>query len=759
MTLQTEKRKQPEISVIVPVYNVAPYLAACLDSILAQTFRDFELILVEDGSTDGSREIAEEYEAKDARVRLVEHRWNHGTSAARNLAMELSRGKYVAFVDSDDILSPEYLSYFYQAAEQTGTDVAQAGFHEFSRTPGDGDVVRWTEQPGFIPAKLQVRMNFFLPLRVHIAPWSKLFRKDFLDRHHLAFPTTPVANDVCFHYQCLLTAERYLVLPPGDLYNYRVERAGSLQSVEGLRRAERYAVSMARSLEAFMAWAQQEEALSAEETRQELCYLLYLFYLDNFRNIATECGDADAVSAHCKAALAEEPQQVLGVMRKIHQERRQAPAPALQVAVAGTGYVGIVTAACLAEHGCSVTCVDVDPQKINQLAREGTSSIYEKDLDALLQKNRARLAYTTDAGAAYRAADIIFICVGTPENRDGSADLRYVFAAARQVAETAQNECVLVVKSTVPIGTNERVEKLIRKHRAAGAPSIHVASNPEFLSQGTAVHDTLHASRIVIGVEDDFAREKLLTLYRDFPVPKLITNRRSAEMIKYASNDFLALKISYINEIANLCEEVGADVEAVAKGMGYDERIGSRFLKAGIGYGGSCFPKDTKALHWFSSYHEHEMKTVKAAIEVNDHQKLRLLRKAQKYYEELEGLTVAVLGLTFKPGTDDLREAPSLANVPLLLEEGAVVKVYDPVGMERFHAYFPTQVQYCDTIDMALQDADLCLIMTDWPQIQSYDPVGFRTHMKHAIVLDGRNCYALEDMKRAGITYESIGRQ
>ena len=360
----------------------------------------------------------------------------------------------------------------------------------------------------------------------------------------------------------------------------------------------------------------------------------------------------------------------------------------MKIAIAGTGYVGFVTAVCLAEHGHNVTCVDVDKQKIDSLNRYGKALIYEKDLDALMEKNKERLTYTTDYASAYKDAEIIFIGVGTPEKRDGSANLHYVYAVAMQIAKSAQRECVVVVKSTVPIGTNERIEKIIKDNRPKGGSTLHVASNPEFLAQGTAVHDILHASRIVIGVEDDYAREKLTELYKTFDSPKLITNRRSAEMIKYASNDFLALKISYINEIANLCEEIGADIEDVAQGMGYDSRIGSKFLEAGIGYGGSCFPKDTKALHWLSDYHEQEMKTVKAAIEVNDHQKLKLIRKAHKYYPDLEGVTVAVLGLTFKPGTADLREAPSLVNIPLLLEDGAIVKVYDPVGMEKFKEYF-----------------------------------------------------------------------
>ena len=431
----------------------------------------------------------------------------------------------------------------------------------------------------------------------------------------------------------------------------------------------------------------------------------------------------------------------------------------MKIAIAGTGYVGFVTAVCLAEHGHDVTCVDVDKKKIDSLNRYGKALIYEKDLDALMEKNKERLSYTTDYASAYKDAEIIFIGVGTPEKRDGSANLNYVYAVAMQIAETAEKECVVVVKSTVPIGTNERIEKLIRDNRPEGAVPLHVASNPEFLAQGTAVHDTLHASRIVIGVEDDYAKEKLTELYKTFDAPKLITNRRSAEMIKYASNDFLALKISYINEIANLCEEIGADIEDVAQGMGYDSRIGSKFLKAGIGYGGSCFPKDTKALHWLSDYHEQELKTVKAAIEVNDHQKLKLIRKAHKYYEDLEGVTVAVLGLTFKPGTDDLREAPSLTNIPMLLEEGAIVKVYDPIGMERFKEHYPTQVKYCTSVDKALEGADLCFIFTDWPQIKEYPLEGFKNMMNRAVVLDGRNCYAIDEAEAAGLTYESIGRR
>ena len=247
-------------------------------------------------------------------------------------------------------------------------------------------------------------------------------------------------------------------------------------------------------------------------------------------------------------------------------------------------------------------------------------------------------------------------------------------------------------------------------------------------------------------------------MYQGFDAPLVVTNRRSAEMIKYASNDFLALKISYINEIANLCELVGADIEDVAAGMGYDERIGSRFLHAGIGYGGSCFPKDTKALHWLANFHDYEMKTVKAAIEVNDHQKLRLIKKSRKYYRELKGLTVAVLGLTFKPGTDDLREAPSLVNIPILQDEECRIQAWDPVGMEKFRALYPDGIAYCDSPEAALAGADLCLIFTEWPQVKALAPEAFRRQMRRAIVLDGRNCYNPEAFAGSGVVYDSVGR-
>lgn len=419
--------------------------------------------------------------------------------------------------------------------------------------------------------------------------------------------------------------------------------------------------------------------------------------------------------------------------------------------------MGLVTGVALANAGHDVTCVDVDEQKI-EVMRKGISPIYEPGLEELMAENMCRLTFTTDYQSAYEDAEVIYVGVGTPEKKDGSANLSYVNQVVDQIAGSVKRDCVVVIKSTVPIGTNDKLEKRILDNLAADV-WVEVASNPEFLSQGTAVKDTLHAARIVIGVESERARDIMMKVYENFHQPFVITDRRSAEMIKYASNDFLALKISYINEIANLCEMLGANIEDVAEGMGYDTRIGDKFLKAGIGYGGSCFPKDTKALHWVSNYYEKEMKTVKAAIEVNDSQKLRLIKKSKKYYDSMEGLKVAVLGLTFKPDTDDLREAPSLVNIPIILDEGAEVYAWDPIGVKNYKKFYPDEIVYCDTPEDALKDADICFIFTEWKEIKKLDVKKYKELMRKPIVLDGRNCYTLEQFQKTGIIYDSIGRK
>ncbi len=440
----------------------------------------------------------------------------------------------------------------------------------------------------------------------------------------------------------------------------------------------------------------------------------------------------------------------------------------MKIAVAGTGYVGLVTGVALAHIGHNVTCLDISEDKI-KLLNQGKSPIYEESLEELMQKNKERLTYTTNYKMAYKNAEVVIIGVGTPERADGSANLDYVYGVCKQIADSLINDCVVVVKSTVPIGTNDEVEKFLKQNVKKGI-KIDVVSNPEFLAQGTAVKDTLYASRIVVGAEAEWAKNIICKMYEPltkepYNVPILTTNRRSAEMIKYASNDFLALKISYINEIANLCENLGANIEDVTKGMGYDTRIGNKFLNAGIGYGGSCFPKDTKALHWLSVTEGVELKTIKACIEVNKNQKLRLYHKLKEDLPELLNKKIAVLGLTFKPGTDDLREAPSIDNIELLLDAGADIKAFDPIGIENFKkkiAYklendgIEGKITYYNSIDDAIKDTEAALIMTEWPIIKEYNINNYKKLMKVPRVYDGRNCYSLDKTK--DIIYKSIGR-
>lgn len=436
----------------------------------------------------------------------------------------------------------------------------------------------------------------------------------------------------------------------------------------------------------------------------------------------------------------------------------------MKITVAGTGYVGLVTGVCLAEVGHEVICVDVDEKKV-KLMESGVSPIYEEGLEELMKKNFAagRIHYTTDYKNAYKDAEAIFIGVGTPEMPDGSANLSYIATVSRQIAESVERDCLVVVKSTVPVGTNDKVEQFIKDFLVHDV-KVEVASNPEFLAQGTAVHDTLHAARFIIGTESKEAEAKLTEIYKPFGLPIVSVNRRSAEMIKYACNDFLALKISYMNDIANLCELVGADIQDVAKGMSYDARIGANFLNAGIGYGGSCFPKDTKALKYLASKNGYTLRTVEAAVEVNTRQKTRLFEKASERMITFAGLKIAALGLAFKPGTDDLREAPSIDNIQLLLEQGAEIIAFDPVAAPNFKKRFPEgiigkgSITYVNSAEEALKDANICFVFTEWKEIRELKPAVFKENMKTPLVYDGRNVYSVSEMKDAGVEYYSIGR-
>lgn len=431
----------------------------------------------------------------------------------------------------------------------------------------------------------------------------------------------------------------------------------------------------------------------------------------------------------------------------------------MKVAVAGTGYVGLVTGVVLAHIGHDVTCVDRIEDKI-KLMQQDICTIYEQDLERLMKENKNRLNYTTDYQKAYRDADVIFIGVGTPEREDGSANLDYIYDVAEEIASSINKDMVVVIKSTVPVGTNDSIEEFFKDKTTY---KVSVVSNPEFLSQGTAVKDSLKASRIIVGVEDDYSKEMMRALYQaliDEGIPYLEMDRRSAEMVKYASNDFLALKISYINEIANFCEKVGANIYDVTNGMSYDSRIGNQFMNAGIGYGGSCFPKDTKALHFLSLSIDSELKTIKASIEVNKSQRLKLFSKVKDFYgsHNLKNMHIALLGATFKPGTDDLREAPSVDNIKAFLDYGTKISIYDPVGLNNLKNIFGDKIEYIDSIDECIKDKDLVLIMTEWDEIKGYDLSNYSNLMHNAVVYDGRNCYDLDEVRKHKMRYVSIGR-
>jgi UDPglucose 6-dehydrogenase len=427
----------------------------------------------------------------------------------------------------------------------------------------------------------------------------------------------------------------------------------------------------------------------------------------------------------------------------------------------GTGYVGLVSGACFADFGHHVVCVDKDADKIAAL-RSGEIPIYEPGLDELVEANveAGRLQFTEDLAGPVSTADAVFIAVGTPSRRgDGHADLSYVYAAAREIAAALRDFTVVVTKSTVPVGTGDEVERLI--HEANPAANVVVASNPEFLREGAAIRDFKFPDRIVVGTNDERARKVLGDIYRPLSLnqaPIMYTARRTAEMIKYAANAFLATKITFINEIADLSEKVGADVQEVARGIGLDNRIGTKFLHAGPGFGGSCFPKDTRALLKIALDHDIQLRIVDAVLAVNENRKRAMARKvAAALGGQLRGKTVAVLGLTFKPDTDDMREAPSIPLVTGLLDLGAQVRAFDPAGMDQARPEMP-EIEYCADPYACARDADALVIVTEWVQFRALDLDRLKREMRQPIMVDLRNIYRRDDMEARGFIYESIGR-
>jgi len=433
----------------------------------------------------------------------------------------------------------------------------------------------------------------------------------------------------------------------------------------------------------------------------------------------------------------------------------------MKIAVVGTGYVGLVTGTCFAETGNTVTCIDIDERKVESL-NNGKITIYEPGLEALFERNikHNRLHFTTDLKEGIEGAKIIFLALPTPPGEDGSADLQYVLKVAEDLGPILKDYTVIVDKSTVPVGTADKVRAKIAENAKV---EFDVVSNPEFLREGVAVDDFMKPDRVVVGTESEKAKKLMESLYAPLVRqgnPVIFMDEKSAELTKYAANSFLATKITFMNEIANMCELLGADVDAVRKGVGTDSRIGKRFLFAGIGYGGSCFPKDVQALAKSAQGVNYNFDILKSVMSVNENQKTKLIARIKEYFNnDLKGKTIALWGLSFKPYTDDIREAPALYNIDLLLEAGASVKAYDPEAMENVKGVIGDKITYCDDAYDAIEGADALLIATEWPVFRTPDFDQLAAKLKNKVIFDGRNLYSLDNMEEMGFTYYSIGRR
>ncbi len=432
----------------------------------------------------------------------------------------------------------------------------------------------------------------------------------------------------------------------------------------------------------------------------------------------------------------------------------------MRIVMVGAGYVGLVSGACFSDFGHDVVCVDKDPSKIDAL-KSGKIPIFEPGLAEIVARNatQKRLSFTTSLEEAMQGAEAIFIAVGTPSRRgDGYADLQYVFEAARGIAQYIKNFTVVAMKSTVPVGTGDEVERLIRE--AAPKADFAVVSNPEFLREGAAINDFKRPDRIVVGCEDERARRIMAEIYRPLHLnqgPLLFTSRCTSELIKYAANAYLAMKITFINEIADLCEAVDADVQEVARGIGLDQRIGGKFLHAGPGFGGSCFPKDTRALMKKAQDSQAPLRLVETTVEVNETRKIRMAEKIERLFGDLQDKRIAILGLTFKPNTDDMREAPSLAIIPVLMKKGAHILAYDPEGMEQAKPLLPG-VEFSPDPYECVSGADGLVILTEWDEFRALDLVRVKSLMRRPYVADLRNIYRSEEMRSLGFNYGSVGR-
>jgi UDPglucose 6-dehydrogenase len=427
----------------------------------------------------------------------------------------------------------------------------------------------------------------------------------------------------------------------------------------------------------------------------------------------------------------------------------------MNVGIIGCGYVGLTTGVCLAELGHNVVCVDNDEEKIKKLL-SGVIPIFEPGIEKLIKKNRRRIKFSTNIKDAVLDNEIIFIAVGTPSNPDGSPDLSYVENVSREIAKYLEKYKVIVEKSTVPVETAQWVKKTIEKYKKNNV-KFDVVSNPEFLREGSAINDFLYPDRIVIGVETEKAKRLMLKLYQKIKSPKIVVDTKSAELIKHASNSFLATKISFINAVANICELTGADVEKVALGMGLDKRIGKSFLKAGVGYGGSCFPKDIDAFIWISEKLGYDFSLLKEVKKINERQRELFVKKIEDALWILKDKKIGILGLSFKPNTDDIREAPSIYIIKMLKQKGAKIKAYDPKAMKKMEQIFP-DIEYCENPYEVVKNSDCLVILTEWDEFKKLDLKKVKRLLNQPIIIDGRNIFEPKKMEKLGFIYKSIGR-
>lgn len=427
----------------------------------------------------------------------------------------------------------------------------------------------------------------------------------------------------------------------------------------------------------------------------------------------------------------------------------------MKVGVVGCGYVGLTTGVCLAELGHRVVCVDNNNQKIN-LLKEGKIPIYEPGLEKLIKKNKKRIKFSTEIKDAVLENNVVFIAVGTPSNEDGSPDLSYVENVAKEIALWLNDYKVIVEKSTVPVETADWIKKTIERYKK-NEVEFDVVSNPEFLREGSAIKDFLKPDRIVIGAESEKAKKIMLELYKKIKAPKLVVDTKSAELIKHASNSFLAMKISFINAIANICELAGADVEKVALGMGLDKRIGNEFLKAGIGYGGSCFPKDIDAFIWIAEKLGYDFSLLKEVKKINQNQRELFIKKVENTLWIIKDKTIGILGLSFKPNTDDIREAPSIYVIKNLKQKGAKIKAYDPKAMNKMKELFP-DIEYCSSVYEVAEGSDCLLILTEWDEFKKMNLKKIKSLMATPVIIDGRNIFNPQQVSKLGFVYKGIGR-